>query len=205
MTGTLFFDIGNVLLFFSHEKMCRQLAELSSLPYQKVYDYLFHKAQNFAIEYELGKMNSESFHRHFSRTFEIHVDFISWLKAIGDIFEPNKEIFPIIEALKANKHKLILLSNICEAHFNYAYSHFPILRSFDDKILSYEVKMRKPDPLIYRAALALAQDTPCFYVDDIPEYVQSARLTGLDAESYKTSGELKSELQKRKFLSEDVL
>ena len=105
------------------------------------------------------------------------------------------------EGLKSQGHRLILLSNTCEVHFNYAYSHFPILRKFDDRILSYEVQMRKPDKAIYQKALFLAQSTPSFYVDDIPEYVASARRVGLNAMSYQNTNELKNELQKRRFLT----
>lgn len=196
--ATLFFDIGNVLLFFSHEKMCRQVADLTTLPYQRVHDFLF--KEGYGIEYEMGTVTTESLHRHLSQASDQTIDFIELLKAAGDIFESNEEIIPIIEDLKSQGHRLILLSNTCEIHFNYAYSHYPILRNFDDRILSYEVNMRKPDKAIYQKALAMAQSTPSFYVDDISEYVQSARKTGLDAVHYKTPQKLREELCKRGFL-----
>jgi hypothetical protein len=31
MKHTIFFDLGNVLIFFDHQKMCRQVAHLSGL------------------------------------------------------------------------------------------------------------------------------------------------------------------------------
>lgn len=100
--------------------MCRQLADLTSLPYQKVHDFLFKDGSG--IEYEMGTVSTESLHRHFSQASSETVYFIELLKAAGDIFEPNEEIIPIIEDLKSLGHRLILLSNTCEVHFNYAYS-----------------------------------------------------------------------------------
>lgn len=81
------------------------------------------------------------------------------------------------------------------------FPRYPVLRNFDDRILSYEVQMRKPDKAIYQKALTMAQSTPSFYVYDISEYVQSARHAGLDAVNYKTAQALRGELNKRGFLS----
>lgn len=198
VNATLFFDIGNVLLFFSHEKMCRQLADLTAMPYQRVHDILF--KEGYGIKYELGKVSTESLHHYLSQTCSRSIDFIKLLKAAGNIFTTNQEMIPIIKDLKSRRHRLILLSNTCKIHYNYAYSHFPILRYFDDRILSYEVQMRKPDKAIYQKALTMAYSTPGFYVDDIPEYVQGARKTGLDAVHYKRSQKLREELCKRGFL-----
>ena len=66
--------------------------------------------------------------------------------AFADIFTPNTELWPILEKLKAEGSRLVLISNTNECHFDYALSHFAVLKLFDHFILSYEVGACKPSP-----------------------------------------------------------
>jgi len=60
----------------------------------------------------------------------------------------------------------------------------------------------KPQPEIYRAALALAQCRPeeCFFTDDIPEYVEGARRLGIDAVQFESGEQIERELRARAIL-----
>lgn len=109
MKATLFFDIGNVLLFFSHEKMCKQIADLTKLPLQRVQDFLF--KEGYGIDYELGNLSTEKIHEHVSNLTPHPVDFFELLKATGDIFEPNEKIIPIVEGVLHNPLKQTRLSS----------------------------------------------------------------------------------------------
>ncbi len=194
---TAFFDLGNVLIFFSHEKMCRQLADVLQTSYEKIYDLLFH--QHIAKDYELGLIDSEEMYNRLSTSLKRRGDFLTFLQAASNIFEPNEAIYPIIEKLKKNGVRLTLLSNTNEAHFNYAYSHFPILRLFHDRILSYEVNLQKPDPAIFYKALTKA-GSDNFYTDDLLENIQAAKKVGLDSEQFTSTQNLYTQLTGRGFL-----
>jgi HAD superfamily hydrolase (TIGR01509 family) len=73
------------------------------------------------------------------------------------------------------------------------------VRHFDHFILSHEIKAMKPDPRIYRAALAEARCAPgeCFYTDDIAEYVDGARREGIDAVQFQSREQLEQEMKAR--------
>jgi FMN phosphatase YigB (HAD superfamily) len=92
-----------------------------------------------------------------------------------------------------------LLSNISEAHFNFATQTFPLLQLFDGAILSYQVRHTKPSLEIYHAVLKEAGCQPheCFYTDDILGHVQSARPLGIDSEQFLTTELLIDQLAKR--------
>ena len=198
MIQTIYFDLGNVIVFFSHQKMIRQIAETAGLSPQEVQSMLI--TNRGQIEHERGKVKTEELYAEFSRRGTRPFTFHEFIEAASDIFTPNTELFPIIEELKKRGIRLILLSNTSECHYNRVYSHYPILRLFDAHVLSYEAGACKPDPLIFRKALTLAEcpKSNCFYIDDIPEYVTAARKTGLDSEIFTNVEALKKQLAARK-------
>ncbi len=200
MKKTVFFDLGNVVLFFNHQKMCRQIAEYCNLKEEQIRDTLLHS--DLAAQYESGVINSRDVYHTLYPEGNGSVHFSGVMKAISDIFQVNDSILPIIKQLREQSISLYILSNTCEAHFSYAYTHYPVLHLFDGYILSYEVKARKPDPKIYLHALEKAgcSKEHCFYIDDVEEYVQGARNLGIDAEQYINSELLLEHLQQRHFL-----
>lgn len=196
----IFFDLGNVLLFFSHDKMYRQIADLCGLPRENVHQSTFTKV--LIDDFETGRVDIQAIHQFLCEISGKQVDFKSTIEAISNIFELNQAIVPIIKELKKTQIPLYVLSNTNEAHFDYAYTHFPVLHLFDGYVLSYEVGAKKPEKTIYEKALAKAGCLPheVFYTDDIPEYVQGARNLKIDAEPFLDVPTLKSQLQKRKLL-----
>lgn len=200
MKKTIFFDLGNVILFFSHAKMCKQLADFCRLEEAAVKESLFEKGMGEL--YERGIIDSSMLHAHFSELSGQDLDFAGMMDAAGNIFEPNREIVSIIEQLKKNHIRLVLLSNTCEAHFKYAYKHFPQLHLFDHFVLSYEVGSLKPEAKIFHHALSVANNPVenCFYTDDIPAFIEGAKKCGLDAVQYTSTDKLTEELFKRGYL-----
>ncbi len=197
MIQTMYFDLGNVLIFFSHEKMYSQLSELSGLPQKIVRAILFENDTQH--RYETGKIDTEELYCYFQANSKKNFSLPEFTNAASDIFTPNEELFPIARALKAKQIRLILLSNTSECHFNYIYERYPILQEFDDWVLSYKTGACKPSPLIFEKALSLAQCPPqnCFFTDDIAEFVDAARKAGLDSEVFSGAETLKKHLSDR--------
>jgi len=69
---------------------------------------------------------------------------------------------------------------------------------FDQMIMSYEVKMTKPDPRIYHLSTErLGVDIQdCVFVDDIEHYCEAARQEGMQAVVYQNFEQMKAELAK---------
>src|SRR3989339_1585249 len=107
------------------------------------------ETQEWGKQYEKGDIDSWTLFHRLPESIQGSKGFARWMESISNIFIPNNPILSLIKELKQNKIKLYTLSNICEAHFAYAYTHFPILHLFDGHILSYEIKSRAPDPKIY--------------------------------------------------------
>jgi len=197
---TVFFDLGNVIIFFCHKRMCRQIADKSGLSPDKIEESLLNSP--LGDLYERGSISCDDLHRHFCEHFSTSIPKEEFFFAMSDIFTLNEPMIPIIEKLKANGVELILLSNTCPAHFEYARKSYPILSVFDSYILSYEVGARKPEKKIFEHAIANSSSEikNCFYTDDIQQYVESARCLGIDAHTFINTSQLTEALQSRGFL-----
>lgn len=198
-THTIFFDLGNVLLFFSLEKMVNQLADCMKISPQILRNEQL-LSPGILQNYEAGRLTSQEFYSYLQSKTSHPFSFHEMMTAMSDIFTPNIELWPLVEKLKTQGNRLVLISNTNECHFNYAYAHYSILKQFDCFILSYEVGACKPDPLIFEKALKEARGKT-FYTDDIPAFVEAGRAAGLDAELFTDVASLQKQLKKRQILS----
>lgn len=198
INNTIFFDLGNVLLFFSLEKMFHQLSECTKIPAHILREGHFHN-NHLLQKYETGHLSSEEFYRFLQSKTSHSFSFSEMMFAMSDIFTPNRELWAIVEKLKSQGDRLVLISNINECHFNFAFSHYPILKLFDSFILSFEVKACKPEARIFEKAMLESQGKN-FYTDDIPAFVEAGRAAGLDAEIFTNVPTLVTQLQSRQLL-----
>lgn len=198
MKKTLFFDLGNVLIFFDHTKMCSQVAKLGGLDEETATSLM----QTWGDAYERGAISSSALHETVCLEAKTPLEFQALMRAMSDIFQPNPPVIALATQLKKKGHPLFLLSNTCEAHFAFAKTQFEFLNLFDGYVLSYEVGARKPESAIFEQALNRAGCAPsdCFYIDDILTYVDSARRLGIDAEQYTHPEALKAHLLLRGFI-----
>lgn len=197
MIKTVVFDIGNVILYFDHEKMVEQLSTTLQLPFSQIKKQLFD--DELLINFESGNYTTDDMIRELSKTSPIQPKKEKILKAFNTIFHQNQSLIPVLHSLKQQEKKLLLLSNISEAHYDYIAHNFPILNIFDHSILSYKVRHAKPSPEIYYAVLKEAgcQPDECFYTDDILGHVQAARTFGIDAEQFVSTELLITQFSKR--------
>lgn len=195
----LYFDLGNVLLFFDHLKAARQMAELAGRTQQEIWEIVFDS--DLEVRYESGAIDCQEFYAEFCRRTSSSPEFAALKRAAAEIFEPNLAMIDIVERLQAAGHRLGVLSNTCAAHWEYCIDgRYPFLnRCFETYALSYELKSMKPEPLIYARAAAQANIDPqhIFFVDDRPENVAAARAAGFDAVEYNGVEAFKQELASR--------
>ena len=195
----LYFDLGNVLLFFDHRRACRQMAELSGADAQQIWNAIFESG--LELEYEAGLLSSQEFYEVFCRQTGTRPDFERLAEASSDIFEVNLPVKALLGQLAAAGQRLGLLSNTNEMHWRFLsadrYGMIPAV--FEQVVLSYEVKSAKPDPQIFLAAADLARVPPnrIFYVDDLAGHVAAAREVGFDAVQYTTAEQLAEDLRRR--------
>jgi putative hydrolase of the HAD superfamily len=97
----------------------------------------------------------------------------------GEIVK-NRALLNLINRLKTD-YKIGLMSNISSDWITSEFLTETEQNLFDSMVLSYQVGMIKPDPLIYTLACERLRVTPdeAIMVDDRPQYVEGARAVGL--------------------------
>ena len=182
----MYFDLGNVILPFDHDLMCRQVAAVADIEPGLVRALLLEG--EIQANYESGAITSQQFFECFCELTNSTPDQDALMVALSDIFELNAHIIPILTQLNAVNFPIGLLSNTCEAHWNFILDRFQIVpRFFETKILSYQVKCLKPNAQIYELA-AEAAGFPAekiFFVDDKPENVEGAKNSGFVAVQFE--------------------
>jgi putative hydrolase of the HAD superfamily len=177
----LFFDIGGILLSngWGHESRS-EAAEKFGLDYDEI-----NALHNFIFNvYEIGHITLDEyldtviFHkpRNFPRQ-----DFKEF------IYAQSVELPEMLAWLKEWKKdcgfRIISINNEGKELNDYRVEKFQLHKCFDAFVSSCEVKLRKPDPAIFKLAMGIAQATPsqCVYFDDRIMFVKIAEKLGIKA------------------------
>lgn len=192
---TCVFDMGNVLVNFSHELMCRQMGELCSRDAASIRRSIFDSG--LQADFERGRLSPEEFHRLFIESVGVEVDADDFRRATSDIFELNEGLPAVLDALKAQGIRLVLMSNTSVWHFEFIRDGFDVLDRFDVCVTSYAAGAIKPEEAIYRTALEAIECAPgeAFYTDDVPEYVERGRQYGMQADVFTGVAALRRRLE----------
>ena len=89
MKYTIFFDLGNVLIFFDHGQMCRQVANYSGLAESVVQEIML----KYGDLYERGHVNSRQIYDEICKIAGKSLDFDTLMHAVSNIFSPNEKSF----------------------------------------------------------------------------------------------------------------
>lgn len=178
---TIIFDLGKVIVPFEVELRISSLKEITTLTAEDVNEKILLSVEGRS--YEEGKLSSAEFYEFVAKTLESKMSFEKFSEVWNSIFmlEPILDE-SLIEEL-SRKYKLLILSDTNEIHFEFIKQNFPILRHFDDFVLSYEVGYLKPSKEIFQAAVEKAGCLPeeCFFTDDKLENVVGAKKYGINA------------------------
>lgn len=109
-----------------------------------------------------------------------------WNMMIGSF---SREKIEYIAALREKGHRIVMLSNTNEGHWDSVERIFhytmgaPLNEYFDKIYLSFEMNLRKPEPEIFEEVLRRegTEAADCIFFDDSEENCNSARALGIEA------------------------
>lgn len=179
----VYFDLGNVLLHFDHQLSCQNLGRLFKVSPSEVQQVVFESG--LEDRYETGEVSTQEFYELLCDRWRQKPPLSEVCHAAADIFTINYPTVSLLAQLKAAGYRTGILSNTCEAHWQFvADGRYRFLVDFfESLILSYEVKSMKPDSKIYQAAIDEAQleAEEILFMDDRQENVDGALEAGLQA------------------------
>ena len=188
----VYFDLGNVLLYFDHNLAMRKMAQVAGIATQQMRSIVLDGS--LQTEYETGLISGTQFVARISDAIGKELDTADMLQAAADMFVPNPHVLPVLETIRNLGIPMGLLSNTCEAHWNWIIElGYPQVRGwFSPVILSYEVKSMKPDQRIYSEAQRLSghNSSGIFFTDDRIENVEAASKAGWTAEIFVNADRL---------------
>jgi putative hydrolase of the HAD superfamily len=195
----LYFDLGNVLLFFDHHLAASQMATLFGSNADRMYDVVFTGGMNHALD--SGKLTTRGMYDALCTEFRCQPEYEAICLAGADIFEMNYSMIAVLAQLRSRGHRLGLLSNTSDLHWQFiSQGRYRLIPSiFETVVLSFEHQKMKPEPEIFHLAAEMADVAPheVFYVDDLPPNVEGARAAGFDAVQYTTTAEYVAQLRRR--------
>lgn len=179
MIKTVIFDIGNVLTDFAWEPFFRSFGFS-----EDIFDRIVKATVKSPVWTELDRgvwTTEEIINGFVANDPELEPEMRQMLEDVSPIVTKRDYAIPWIRHLKANGYQVLYLSNFGElprAHCTEALDFIPYT---DGGILSYEVKVIKPDPAIYKLLIEKYQLKPeeCVFVDDLLENVEAARKLGM--------------------------
>ncbi len=195
----LYFDMGNVLLRFSHERMAEQMGRVAGIEVKRAWTILFEEGLEWA--YERGELTQEQFYGRFCEAAGTKLADIEALDAAGnDIFELNAPIIGLVGKLAAARYRVGVCSNTSASHWAHCTNRFGALTNvFGVHALSFRLKAMKPQPKFYEesAKLSGAAAEKIFLTDDRAENVEAAVKAGWDAVVFESVSQLNEELRRR--------
>ncbi len=197
MIKAVLLDLGNVIVPVDFSRCHEALAGVCPYPSSEIPRRI--GATGLVPRFESGQVSPEYFVQQVSQALQMKVSYPEFWELWSSIFLPETLIPEgMLEGLR-RRQRLLLLSNTNAAHFSMVRERYPLLRHFDDCVLSYEVGALKPSPRIYQEAIARAGcgAEECFFTDDIASNVEAARREGIDAVQFRSLDQFEDELRSR--------
>ena len=190
-------DLGRVVLWFDNNIFLRKLANHAGRPFDQV-KAAVHGDLELLRRFDGGAVSPAGFHARVLEIVGADLPYADFFAMYNDIFTLNGPVAEVLGRVKAAGYKALLLSNTDPERFGFVRRRFPEVGLFDAFVLSYELKLLKPDPAIYLTASRLAGAAPseCVFIDDMEENVKGAADAGLAGIHYTPATDLAAELKK---------
>jgi len=143
---TVIFDLGKVLIPFDFSRGYRAMEKLCNYPAADIPRRI--GSTDLVHRFETGLVEPRDFVEQLSRLLDLRVTYEQFCDIWSSIFLPDELVPESLLAGIGERYRLLVLSNTNAIHFAMVRQSYPMLRHFDDFVLSYEVKAMKPAPAI---------------------------------------------------------
>ncbi|CRL64873.1 MULTISPECIES: glucose-1-phosphatase [Proteus] len=177
------FDMGNVIIDIDFNRVFAVWSKLSGVPLASIKKN-FTAGEVFKL-HERGNITDIEFAEEINSELGMNLSFEQFAEGWQAIFiAVRPEVIDIMNKLREQGHRVVVLSNTNRLHHDYWPEHYPeIAASADFLYLSQDLGMRKPDPELFKYVLESenveAQDA--IFFDDLQANVDAALSVGMKA------------------------
>ncbi len=193
--AALFWDVGGVILSNGWDEHARAEAvrrfSLDPIDYEQ-------RHKRAEVELETGGITLETyldrtiFFRERPFTREEFKDFMFAQSS------EKKDTRVLLDELTATRRYFLATLNNESLELNtYRIRKFDLTRNFVAFFASCYLRVRKPDPLIFRLALGITQRAPqeCVFIDDRAANLEPAKAAGMRTILFQSAGQLRASLE----------
>lgn len=194
MIQTVIFDLGGVLVEIDPLLFLDNISH----EFNVTQETLTHNTNGQVHqEFMKGNLTGEQFHNIICKKYNHSLDIDKFINIWNTILiRQNEAVSGIVQELQS-QYGLALLSNIDPWHFRYCNENYPVLNVFEDKFLSYEMNLLKPELEIYLRVVdnLKLQADECLFIDDLEENISAAKQAGLHAIQFRDVEQLGNDLR----------
>lgn len=195
MTTWFLFDLGNTLIKLAYERVLENICRDASVKRDELVE-LLERAGGYR-DLERGAVGFGEFYEFLCANAGYRGSLRALREVWTDFFDgPITGAETLLERVR-EKYRVAFLSNSNEVHAEVIPRQFATLFKKDDRfIFSHRFNVAKPDPEIFRRALAIIGALPqhVVFIDDLLENVLAAREVGLHAYQFIDTESLTREL-----------
>lgn len=172
------FDLGRVLVRYDPITTLAGMQDLVDIPAARMRALV----QTVERPFGTGQISGEAFYRQLVREAGMQATWKEFTAVLCRSQARNETALAYAAALAQRPSvKVGVISNTNEIHANWMAAHIPELGLFTAVLLSHEVGLLKPDPVIYRLALDRlnVSAAQALFIDDVMENVTGAQNVGL--------------------------
>ncbi len=194
MIRNIVFDIGNVLAGFIWEEFYHSFGYTEEI---------FEKLANATVknpfwnEMDRGKLSDDELLEGFIKNDpSVELEIREVLKDVRGMILRYDYAIPWITELKEKGYRVYVISNFAhKAHMD-CMEALDFLNEIDGGILSYQVKLIKPAPEIYKLLCSKydLKAEECVFIDDLPKNVEAAKAVGMQGIVFQTFERTREEL-----------
>jgi glucose-1-phosphatase len=180
----IIFDLGNVLVRVNFARS-KKLLLSAGVKKEDLKRFFNKKIRN---DFELGRISTSEFMDRAYLELGRNVTKTKLKKLFVDMFEEIPEMKRFLKQLaKEKKYRLYILSNTNPLHFNYCRKRFKYINLIDKFILSYKIKMVKPNRGVFKMVIKKFNlvTSETLFVDDLVENCKAAEDTGIKTICYR--------------------
>jgi glucose-1-phosphatase len=183
----IIFDLGNTLVYFDfcyfYDRVALHEKNLNARSFKN-----FIINRKYDLKISRGTLSIKDFFKILKRKFKLKIGYSDFLFFYSDIFWVNTQMKIFLEKIaRIKRFNILLLSNTDSAHINFIDKNFPFVKLIKKRVLSYKVKLNKPQKKIFQLILQKYNLDPCktLLIDDVKENVRISEMLGMKAIHYK--------------------
>lgn len=194
MIKNIIFDIGRVLVDFDPDGVMTDL-KIDAETQDELNRVMFHNA--LWNEFDRSVLNSDQILERFKELSPDNGELITEVFSnVGNMIRLREYVMPWLQDLKSRGCHLFILSNYAEYTYGLTREKLKFLELMDGILFSYQCKLIKPEPGIYRELLSRFSLDPseCVFIDDKEENIEGGKALGINGIVFHDLEETKEKL-----------